>query len=190
MAVSGGIILYGAPGVGKDTVTRHLARLNGTYRLFKKIKSGPGRVEGYRSVDAYTLSQIRRDGGILYESSRYGATYVIDRAGLRESAVTSVPVVHLGQHEGVVAILAGETHIRPWTQVELICDREVARQRIEDRETGDVDERMRIFDQTPRLPGVALALATDQISPDEAAERIIAEHAQRQNDLLRHVKSP
>lgn len=48
------IILYGSPAAGKGTVTKALTRLGNSYRLYQRLKVGPGRTAGYRMA---TLSR-------------------------------------------------------------------------------------------------------------------------------------
>lgn len=38
-----GVILYGPPGAGKDTVTAELVQQDPSYALFERLKAGPGR---------------------------------------------------------------------------------------------------------------------------------------------------
>ena len=40
-----GVILYGPPAAGKDTVTRELTTLEGEVHLFSRVKAGSGRTE-------------------------------------------------------------------------------------------------------------------------------------------------
>jgi ATP-dependent 26S proteasome regulatory subunit len=36
-----GVILYGPPGAGKDTITAELSRLRPEFTLFQRLKAGP-----------------------------------------------------------------------------------------------------------------------------------------------------
>lgn len=42
------VILYGPPAAGKNTVTKALNELNDDYRMYERLKVGPGRTSGYR----------------------------------------------------------------------------------------------------------------------------------------------
>lgn len=168
------VILYGAPGVGKDTVTASLSRLDARYRLFRRIKCGPGRTVGYRMVTAEQLAELRATGDVVYENRRYDAEYVVDRSGLLSFASTHRPVVHVGQPEAITALTAAELPLS-WLVVELFCPRDVAERRVVER-GGDPRERMPVFDQTSALalPG-AVRIDTSTRAPDESAA-LIADH--------------
>ncbi len=167
------VALYGAPGVGKDTVTASLTRLDARYRLFRRIKCGPGRTVGYRMVTAAQLADLRAAGDVVYENRRYDAEYVVDRSGLLSLAATHRPVVHVGQPEAVAALTAAEVPLF-WLVVELFCPRDVAERRVADR-GGDPRERMPVFDQTPALSlSGAVRIDTSIRTPDESAALIAA----------------
>lgn len=168
------VVLYGAPGVGKDTVTASLSRLDARYRLFPRIKCGPGRTAGYRMVTTEQLAALRAAGDVVYENRRYDAEYAVDRYGLLSLAATHRPVVHVGQREAVTAVTAAAEPFS-WLVVELFCPRNVAERRIIGR-GGDPRERMPVFDQTPALalPG-AVRIDTSARTPDESAA-LIAHH--------------
>lgn len=166
-----GVVLYGPPAAGKDTVTVALHQLDARYRLFRRIKHGPGRTAGYRMVSAEQLEQLRRDGEVIWENHRYGATYVVDRAQLLADAAAAVPVLHLGQLPAVDAVRAAVPAIG-WLTVELWCPRAVAAQRIRARGTGDDEARLAAYDQTDRLDEAALRLDTTTLTPEQAAAAV------------------
>lgn len=170
--MSHGVILYGPPAAGKDTVTAALTALDARFRLFERIKCGPGRTAGYRMRTESDLARLRTAGEIIWENTRYGATYVIDRPTLDEMMRTgSLPVIHAGQPEVVDAVRAA-TPGRNWAVVALTNSRETAYARIEDRGTGDTAERMNAWDATPPLLAADLTIDTDTTAPDQAASRI------------------
>lgn len=171
-----GIVLYGPPASGKDTITGELHRLDPRYVLFRRLKVGPGRTEGYRLTDEATIAALRNRGEIVWENRRYGALYTIDRPALVEQTRDGVPVVHLGQHEAIDAVLAAAPAVR-WLVVALSCPRDVAEQRVTARGTGDAAERLRIWDETPPLarPGM-LRIDTGDLTAREAAD-LIHHHA-------------
>lgn len=86
-----GMILYGPPAAGKDTITAALRQLDPRYVLFQRIKAGPGRSTGYRMADADALDALRAAGDVIYEHQRYGATYVIDRPIAQSSSAGPHP---------------------------------------------------------------------------------------------------
>jgi guanylate kinase len=163
-----GVVLYGPPASGKDTVTEALTRVDPGYRLYHRLKAGPGRTSGYRMVDAARIDELRRSGDIVWENQRYESVYVIDRPSLRECLKDHVPVVHLGQREAVEAIQEAFPDAA-WTTVYLHCPREEALARIVSRATGDVDARVSAWDATEPFPEADLSIDTSQTSPADAA---------------------
>jgi guanylate kinase len=107
--VSTGIVLYGPPAAGKDTVTRALRALDPRYQLFSRLKAGPGRTTGYRMTTTAAIDALHAQGEVIWESQRYGATYVIDRSGLRACLADHVSVLHVGQVDAVRAVLASDS---------------------------------------------------------------------------------
>ncbi|MGN9803449.1 kinase [Micromonospora sp. L32] len=166
-----GVILYGPPAAGKDTITSALHDLDAKYALYPRLKVGPGRTSGYRIADEAALDRLRRNGEVVWENQRYGARYVVDRPSLMQRLSSGVPVVHLGQRPAVAAVTAAVLDVR-WCVVYLWCPREVAAQRIISRRTGDADARLRAWDETEPLPEADLSLNTAAVSPRVAAKRI------------------
>lgn len=169
-----GIILYGPPASGKDSVT---AALGHPFHLFERIKVGPGRTRGYRMRTEGQLSALRDD--ILYVNRRYNATYVIDRSGIEEALTAGVPVVHLGQVDGVRAL--STAGLGTWMTVRLECRRDTTRGRAQARGDRDVGARLAAWDATsadlatgPDLPW-HLIIDTELHSPAEAASMVRAE---------------
>ncbi|MEU8070658.1 kinase [Micromonospora sp. NPDC049151] len=163
-----GVILYGPPASGKDTITAALHRLDAHYQQFERLKVGPGRTDGYRMTTEAELTALRASGDVVWENRRYGSVYVVDRPGLRQQLDDAVPVVHLGQVEAIDAVRQAFPDVR-WTVVALICPRDVAEQRIVRRGTGDTWERLRAWDETAPTSTADITIDTSQAKPDEAA---------------------
>jgi guanylate kinase len=166
-----GVILYGPPASGKDTITAALGSIHSSYTLFPRFKVGTGKSTGYRMVSKAALAEMRAAGDIVWENRRYGSTYLVDRPSLLIYLVSRTPVVHLGQVDAVDAVARAVPDAR-WLRVHLWCPRGVAAQRIAAR--GDVDalERLSVWDETPALPNADLAIDTATVSADGAAREI------------------
>jgi guanylate kinase len=141
-----GVILYGPPAAGKDTVTQELATLDSRYRLFARLKVGAGKTAGYRMGTREQLHELEAAGDVVYANSRYGNTYVIDRPGLHAAFAAGVPVVHLGQVDGVRALV--DSYPAGWIRVLLWCPKDVTRQRSKDRGDADTAQRLVAWDAT------------------------------------------
>ncbi|MER5642180.1 HAD family hydrolase [Kitasatospora sp. NPDC002227] len=171
-----GVILYGPPAAGKDTVTRALAALDPMFSLFSRVKVGPGRSAGYRMGTPEQLEELRAAGAVVYENSRYDSTYVTDRPGLDAAFAAGVPVMHLGQVDGVRAVLDG--YPAQWLTILLWCPRKVTETRSTGR--GDVDTPARLaawdatqadLDTNPNFH-FDLTIRTDEVGPEAAAAQI------------------
>lgn len=141
-----GVILYGPPAAGKDTVSRELAALSSRYRQFTRLKVGTGKTTGYRMGAAAQLRELEAAGDVVYANSRYGNTYAIDRPGLDEAFAAGVPVVHLGQVDGICALVDG--YPAAWVQVLLWCPKNVTEQRSQGRGDADTEQRLAAWDAT------------------------------------------
>lgn len=165
-----GVLLYGPPAVGKDTITRELAQI-GPFAHFHRLKCGPGRTAGYRMISPTDLDQIPGTDRI-YVNQRYGATYVVDRPGLVELWTAGLtPVIHLGQPDAVTATTSGAPEAR-WFVVDLQCPIPVLAARIKARATGDDAARLQAARSTPRLAHPDLAVDTNSTRPEQAARLI------------------
>src|SRR5690349_806048 len=120
-----GVILYGAPATGKDTITDALVQ-TGLFERFERMKCGPGRSAGYRLVSPEELALIQAmPGEVIWENDRYGATYVVDKTRLTHQLNSNrIPIVHLGQALAVDTLLAALPDVR-WLIVELHCPRNI-----------------------------------------------------------------
>ena len=175
-----GVILYGPPAAGKDTITAALHQLDPAYTHFRRLKAGPGRTTGYRMTTPQHLSKLRQRGEVIWENRRYDSAYVVDRSTLVNLLTHAIPVVHLGQVEAITAVTEAIPDAS-WITAYLWCPRDVAEQRIIARNTGDAPARLQAWDETPPLPDADLAINTAETSPDAAAQEIhqrIAKRAQ------------
>ncbi|MFJ1751156.1 guanylate kinase [Streptomyces sp. NPDC088116] len=176
MSQKQGVILYGPPGAGKDTVTRALAELDARYGQFTRLKIGTGKSTGYRMGTAEQLRELEAAGDVVYTNTRYGNTYVIDLPGLNAAFAAGVPVVHLGQVDGIRALVGG--YAADWTVVLLWCPREVTVQRSQGRGDSDTTARLTAWEATREdldaHPDMAwgLTMDTTTASPQEAAQLI------------------
>ncbi|MFH8717340.1 phosphotransferase-like protein [Streptomyces zaomyceticus] len=168
-----GVILYGPPASGKDTVTTALTDLSSKYAQFTRLKVGTGKAAGYRMATAEQLHELEAAGDVIYASARYGNTYVIDRPGVDAAFAVGVPVVHLGQVDGIRALVDG--YPADWSVVLLWCPREVTEQRSAWRGDSDTAARLTAWDATredlAKHPGTTwdLTVDTTESSPKDAA---------------------
>lgn len=136
-----GILLYGPPASGKDTVTAALGALDARYVPFSRLKIGSGKTDGYRPGTPEHLADLEARGDVIYRNERYGNVYVVDRPGLERAMVgTGIPVIHLGQMAGM-----DEVSVRfpaRWARVLLWCSRESSAER--SRQRGDADTAARL----------------------------------------------
>lgn len=165
-----GIILYGPPAAGKDTVTGALAILDDSYIPFLRLKSGAGRTEGYRMTSHAEIDRLRKAGELLWENRRYGAEYFVDRSFMAVELSRGYPVVHLGQPEAIEAIRSAFPETR-WLVIYLWCPRDVAESRIVERGTGDADARLEAWDATPPIVG-DIWIDTSTTNPSDSAAQI------------------
>ncbi|MGY4928547.1 phosphotransferase-like protein [Streptomyces sp. 900105755] len=171
-----GVVLYGPPAAGKDTVTRALGHLASRYRQFERLKVGAGKSDGYRMGTAEQLLALEAAGDVLYANRRYGNTYAVDRPGLAAAFEAGVPVLHLGQIDGVRAVVGGYPAL--WSTVLLWCPREVTAHRSEARGDRDTAARLAAWEATRedldahRDMVWDLTVDTSSVSPQESARLI------------------
>ncbi|MPY36724.1 guanylate kinase [Streptomyces adustus] len=178
-----GVVLYGPPAAGKDTVSQALAQLDDRYRQFERLKVGTGKSAGYRMGTAEQLRELEAAGDVVYANARYGNMYVIDAPGLDAAFEAGVAVVHLGQVDGIRALVDG--YPADWSVVLLWCPREVTEQRSAGRGDSDTSARLAAWDATRKdldsHPGTIwdLVVDTTTASPQDTARLIDQLLAQR-----------
>ncbi|MFF7903740.1 guanylate kinase [Streptomyces sp. NPDC007920] len=171
-----GVILYGPPASGKDTVTTALSELDSRYTQFTRLKVGTGKSNGYRMGTAEQLRELEAAGDVVYANTRYGNTYVIDAPGLDAAFAAGVPVVHLGQIDGIRALVDG--YRADWSVVLLWCPRKATADRSVGRGDKDTAARLVAWDATradlDAHPGAVWDLTVDTTvaSPQDAARLI------------------
>lgn len=171
-----GVILYGPPASGKDTITAALTNLGPTYAQFARLKVGTGTTTGYRMGTPEQLHELEAAGDVVYANTRYSNTYVIDRPGIDAAFAAGVPVVHLGQIDGIRALVDG--YPADWSVVLLWCPREVTEQRSAGRGDRDTAARLAAWDATREdldaHPGTTwdLTVDTTEAAPQDAARLI------------------
>jgi guanylate kinase len=174
-----GILLYGPPAAGKDTVTSALAALDARYVPFRRLKVGSGKSASYRMGTAAQLAGLEARGDVVYRNERYGNVYVVDRPGLdRAFEGGAVPIVHLGQVAGVEQV-AALPRVR-WVRVLLWCSRVSTAERSKRRGDTDTAARLAAWDATREdlasypQAGWEVRVDTDVVTPWEAALQIDA----------------
>ncbi|MFJ2407064.1 guanylate kinase [Streptomyces xanthochromogenes] len=172
-----GVVLYGPPATGKDTITKALIRIDGRYALFQRFKVGNGKTAGYRMGSGQELANLEAAGGVIYSNSRYGNTYVVDAPGLDSMLAAGLtPVLHLGQIEGVRAVV--ETYPAQWTTVLLWCTQEETAARSAGRGDSDTEARIAAWQATQADVDAHpdqvwdLTVTTGAYSPDAAARLV------------------
>ncbi|GHE11378.1 guanylate kinase [Streptomyces alanosinicus] len=175
--MSQGILLYGPPASGKDTITTALCEHNDTYRAFMRLKIGSGRTRGYRMGSADQLAELEARGDVIYRNDRYSNIYLVDRPGLVQAMKDGcIPILHLGQVAGLEAVV--EKFPASWTSVLLWCSRESTGTRSKRRGDSDTEARLAAWDATAQDIETSsdfawdLQLDTDAMSPAEAAQEI------------------
>lgn len=176
---SHGIVLYGPPASGKDTVTAALHRLDPRFVLLPKLKAGTGRAEGYEFVTAERLEKLRGAGRLVAETHRYGNVYAVDRQTIDDmEAAGNVPVAHMGNIGDLRRLVGREPD--SWLRVLLWIPREITEQRSTARGDADTGKRLTAWDET--LADLKantdegffhLRIHTDRLSADAAAEEIM-----------------
>jgi guanylate kinase len=166
-----GVILYGPPASGKDTITRELHQLDPRYVLFPRLKVGRGRTTGYRMTDQATVDALRANGDIIWENRRYDSLYVVDRPELMRRLAEHIPVLHLGQPEAIDEVIKATPEAR-WLTVYVWCPRDVAEQRIKARNTGDTQARLRAWDETKSYQTADIYLNTGRVLYYRAARTL------------------
>lgn len=174
-----GVILYGPPTSGKDTVTAELARQDARYTLLPKLKVGTGRSTGYRHVPSTELDKLRTTGRLVVETHRYGNVYAVDRDAIAALVEADrVPIIHMGNLADLQRLRAAVP--LDWTAVLLWIPRAVCADRSKHRGDVDTPKRLQAWNETrndlqaTNTPVFNLIIHTDQADPAETARRILA----------------
>jgi guanylate kinase len=177
-----GVVLYGPPAAGKDSITQVLTELDPRFELFPRVKVGDGRILGYQRESEASLSRLRDAGEVVWENRRYGATYAIIHSTLVTHLSEHISVVHLGQLPAVEAVVSAVPQAS-WLVVQVWCPRDVAARRIAERGTGDDAARLEAWDETPPLPDASMTIDTSETSAIDAAAAIhvlVSAHIRRE----------
>ncbi|WP_461080198.1 phosphotransferase-like protein [Streptomyces deserti] len=172
-----GILLYGPPAAGKDTITDVLRELDARYVPFSRLKMGTGKTKGYRMGTPEQLADLEARSDVIYRNERYGNIYVVDRPGLDQVMEgEKIPIVHLGQMVGMEQVTA--RFPANWVRVLLWCSRETTARRSPQRGDTDTAARLAAWDVTEADLAAhlqaqwELRVDTDTTPPPEAAKRI------------------
>jgi guanylate kinase len=170
--MSHGLILYGPPASGKDTVSAALTATDHRFQLYYRLKAGPGRTSGYRMTTTQAMDELEQKGQIVWQNQRYDSRYVIERESLLGMLHRDeIPVIHAGQPEVITAVRSA-TPNATWTVAQLWCPRDIARARIIERGTGDIEARLAAWEATPHLNDADLNIDTSLCTPADSAEAI------------------
>lgn len=189
-----GIVLYGPPASGKDTITAALHRLDPRYVQLPKLKVGTGRAAGYEFVSAEHLDKLRAAGRLLMETHRYGNVYAIDTQAIEvRHAAGCIPIVHMGNIPDLRQ-LVGRTP-NSWLRVLLWVPREVTEQRSSARGDADTGKRLAAWDETcadveanTDTGFFHLRLHTDRLGIDAAASEIMNAYTRLCREACPHAE--
>ncbi|GGZ92957.1 hypothetical protein GCM10010371_61050 [Streptomyces subrutilus] len=188
-----GVVLFGPPAAGKDTVSTALGVLDARYGQLPKIKVGSGRTTGYRMAERAELDALRAAGRLVLETERYGNTYAVDRDDLEAmTGAGRIPLVHMGSVEHLRTFNAALR--APWLCVLLWVPREVCEERSRGRGDRDTADRLAAWEEAlADLASVPagedlfhLLVRTDRTDPAPTAELVAAAHASGDRDPVRH----
>ncbi|MEO3785896.1 guanylate kinase [Actinocorallia sp. B10E7] len=175
-----GVILYGPPTSGKDTITDELTRRESRFLFLPKLKagfSGPDPGRGHRLISFMMMEALERSGALAVVTNRHRDIYAVDRQGVEDAAASGrVPVIHMDD----VADLTRLREAVPitWLTVLLWTPREVCAERPAGR-GDDTADRLQAWDETRADLGRAgtgvfdLEIRTDEVTAAEAAHQII-----------------
>src|SRR3954453_8060725 len=117
----------------------------------------------------------------MFEQSRqtgawrlyYGAAYAVDIPELTERLNREMLVLHLGQVPAVDAVQVAVP--ARWLVVALHTPRDVAAERLRERNPDDVAERLAAWDATAPCLCADLTIDTNSLTPQQAAQLIRAQ---------------
>ncbi len=149
--MSSGLILYGPPASGKDTVTHALADLDPTISLFRRLKAGPGRTGTYRMTTEPEIASLRAAGDVIWEKTA-AMSCLRHRPPRPDRCARHRHARGAPRQVPAIDALTKATPDTRWTVVYLWCPRDVAEARIVARATGDTSARLRAWEETEPLP--------------------------------------
>ncbi len=168
------LLLSGPPGAGKDAVTKALGKHGGSFRLFPRLKAGPGRTAGYRMISEERLHGLGKDGDLAQLQARYGNLYAVDFGRLQAMVNAGyVPVVHVGRRRnlaGLQAVPFDTASVLVWVS------REQSERRVADRagqaRGKEWEEERDELKASPLTEDFDAVYDSDAMSAAEIAERI------------------
>lgn len=171
-----GVMLYGPPASGKNTITSALTCLDDRFTLFERLRAALAPKAGYRNISAAEADALAAQGQIIYENLRYGNRYIVDRGEIeRLTSAGLFPVLHLGQIDGIRAVMIGSGQ---WLAVRIHCARDTTLKRSHERGDTNTPDRAAAWDETAddlarneAFP-FAMTLDSDQLSAHDSAALI------------------
>lgn len=175
-----GVVLFGPPASGKDTVTDALNQMDPQFVPFRKLKVGEGNWRGYRRTTSDELNRLASAGRLISVVRRYGNTYAVDSDELNAlESRNLVPLIHTTD----LTELAVLTQRPGWRSVLLWTPLRTARTRLLARSHSDVGERLDLRSLTLRAlgwepPPFDSIVDTSQVPAPETA-RVLVRHGFR-----------
>lgn len=171
-----GVVLFGPPAVGKDTITSQITRLDSRFAHFRKIKVGGGRTSGYRILSSGEIADLMTSKQILSRVERYGNQYFVDLPELaRIRRVGRIPVVHTTDIRELESLTADGS----WHAWCLWAPLRTVRSRLSSRRDSDRERRLDLFSATLRAlgrsrPQFDRVVDTSAATPEQIAKALLS----------------